>query len=150
MASLYRVGHKLFPLHDPGGAVRTPGRWHSLGQPVLYFSSSLPLAIFEQRANGISFHQLRAEYRFVRVDIDLPRAICEVVPPDFFKSDWMAAKRRTRDFGSAWVTESRSLVLSVKSAVLPTEANYMVNTGHDGFKKLGFSDPAEIPLDSRL
>lgn len=149
MAVIYRVGHKRHDLTDPSGSERTTGRWHGPGQRVLYFSSSLALCILELKVNEISFRDLRRDYHFLRAEVDLSGKSCERTPSHLYKSGWAHARRPTQEFGSVWFSETRSLFLEVRSAVLP-ESNYVVNAAHPDFARMRFSKAEPLPLDSRL
>ena len=148
MTSLYRISRKENRTEDIGGAMRNPGRWHVPGQAVLYFSSSLPLAILEMKANGAPFSELREAYRYGHIEAKVGSGESESVPENFFKKDWTLSLEASRAYGSQWFKERRSLILEVKSAVLPVEKNYLVNTAHPAFARIQFPKPLGIPLDT--
>ena len=56
----------------------------------------------------------------------------------------------TKLLGDAWVSAANSPVLSVPSAVVPEERNYILNPGHDLFVKIQFGPPVPCKLDPRL
>lgn len=147
MQRIYRVGHRQFHIHRPSGRA---ARWNHRDQPILYFASSLSLALLELRANGISFDELRRDYFFITMEMDTGKRDHETVPDSFYRTDWTQSWNDTRDFGSEWFVRGRSLALQVRSAVLPLEMNYLVNAGHRDFKGALLSEPKTIPLDSRL
>jgi RES domain-containing protein len=150
MAVLYRICAKTYSPQDPSGAARSSeGRWHIIGQRVLYLSSSLALCILEMRANGVTFPSIRERYHFSAVDID-PVRYGEEPPASFYAERWAASKETSQRFGSGWYQERNSLLLGVRSAVLTTERNYLVNALHPAFERMKFSEPLEIPLDPRL
>jgi RES domain-containing protein len=120
-----------------------------MGQRVLYFSSSLSLCVLELRANAVSFRRIREAYYYYRLDVELSQN-GEMAPESLYSRDWIPNKRSTQGYGGDWYGRKNSLILTVKSAVLPTECNYIVNTTHTGFDSLVFSASLSIPLDSRL
>lgn len=120
-----------------------------MGQRVLYFSSSLPLCVLEVRANAVSFRRMREEYHFCTLDIDLLQR-GESAPMALYSSAWVLDKRSTQQYGGNWYGRKSSLILTVKSAVLPTDWNYIVNAAHPDFTSIVFSPPLSIPLDPRL
>jgi RES domain-containing protein len=120
-----------------------------VGQRVLYFSSSLPLCVLEVRANAVSFERIRAAHHYCTVDAELSRN-SEIAPDALYFQDWTSHKLRTQQYGGDWYTRKSSLILVVKSAVLSTDTNYIINSTHPAFESLIFSSPAAIPLDCRL
>jgi RES domain-containing protein len=143
-----RTTRRKFSVRDSRGAALRSGRWHHEGQSILYCGSSLSLAVLEQRANTVPFDELREEFHFA--DIEIVGVEIERAPEACYEGDWTADLERTRDFGTAWSKSRRSLVLEVRSAVLPVESNYLINTAHPDFAKVAFSEPRAIPLDDRL
>ena len=150
MTSLFRICDRRYHPEDPTGATRFPGRWHAIGQPVLYFSSSLALAVLELRANGVPFALLREAFHYSQIDVPLNRVDFEAVPPSFFSFDWAHQIDRSRAYGTAWHNELRTQFLKVSSAALSSEMNYVLNAKHAGFAAIRFSKPKPIPLDARL
>jgi RES domain-containing protein len=134
---------------DPSGGYHSEGRWHPRGMPVLYFCTSLPMCIFELRANKVEFDVIRTEYHFIRCDTDPSRSL-EIVPDDFYTENWTLDKKASQAYGESWLKSKRTLFLAVKSAPLPTETNYIVNPSHPDFSGLAFSPPAAVPLDLRI
>jgi RES domain-containing protein len=151
VALLYRISHKSYLPQDPRGAAGTSeGRWHLLGQRVLYFSSSLPMCVLELRVNAISFEQIRRHHHYCAVDIDLMRKKPMTAPDSFYAGNWALHKPASQKFGGDWYNRNASLCLEVRSAVLSTEVNYIVNTAHPDFHSLVFQKSRPVPLDSRL
>ena len=135
---------------DPTGASRTSGRWHNLNQPVLYFSSSLALCVLELKANSVSFATMRKEYHYIEAEVDTDRFSIEEVPDSFYVTSWTQKRELARDYGSEWFKSKKFSVLKVRSAVLPTDSNFILNTMHPDFAGLNFSKPLPVPLDSRV
>ena len=149
MAVLYRICGRAWLPQDPTGAARsTEGRWHVMGQRVLYLSSSLALCVLELRANAISFATIRERFHFSSVEV--PPDHTETLHSSFYPHDWSADKAASQTMGRRWYQRQASLGLMVRSAVLPLELNCIVNTTHQDFGKLHFSRPHAIPLDPRV
>ena len=147
---LYRISGKSYTPQDPtGAAASSEGRWHLLGQRILYFSSSLSLSVLELKVNGVSFETIRKNQHYLRMDVD-ETGRDESIPKSFYSPDWMLDKRDSQRFGADWYTEKRSLFLVVRSAILPVEWNCLVNTLHPDFSGLSFASPLPVPLDPRL
>jgi RES domain-containing protein len=148
--SIYRICRNIYIPQDPSGASQTTGRWHILSQRVLYFSSSLALCILELRANGVSFASIRREYHFTEIEIALEQSKINEVPESFYTKNWAQKINLSREFGSEWFRSAKSTILKMKSAVLPTDYNFILNTTHQNFSQLIFPEPKKIPLDARV
>jgi RES domain-containing protein len=61
-----------------------------------------------------------------------------------------AARTSTKDFGTEWALSLVSVVLSVPSAVVSQERNFILNPKHPDFSKITFSAPKPLPFDPRL
>ena len=149
MTSLYRISRKPFLPQDPNGGYHSEGRWHPLGIPILYFCSSLPMCILEICANKVEFDIIRTGYHYTQCDVEISTSV-EVVPASFYTPDWTINRVASQQYGEGWLKSKRTIFLAVKSAVLPTELNVLVNTAHPNFGSLAFSDPNPVPLDPRL
>jgi RES domain-containing protein len=147
---VFRICSRIKAPHDSSGeALSSEGRWHQKGQRVLYFSKSLAACVLERRSNGVSFHTIRNFDHFSVAKLSA-RASMETIPEGFYEEGWQQRKPRTQEFGSKWYSEKRSLVLRVKSAVLPVEVNFIINASHPEFNGITFTDPMAIELDPRL
>lgn len=56
----------------------------------------------------------------------------------------------TRDIGTRWFEEERSVVLGVPSAIVPIADNYLINPFHPDFQALERGDPVPFSWDARL
>lgn len=150
MLGLYRICRNVYDPADPTGASQTPGRWHVLGQRVLYFCSSLAMCILELKANSISFKAIRHEYLYTNLDINPDNLSIEEAPELVYTKDWVSKRQITQKFGYDWYNSGSSSILKVRSAVLQTDSNYIFNTTHADFSGLNFGKPLIIPLDPRV
>jgi RES domain-containing protein len=66
--------------------------------------------------------------------------------------DWrqLPAPPSTRELGSRWAVETRSVVLRVPSAVVEGEFNYLLNPRHPDFARLEIGEPQRFSFDPRL
>ena len=67
-------------------------------------------------------------------------------------ADWKSAvaPTSTKDIGTQWCKGLKTAILSVPSAVVPSERNYLLNPAHPDFTKIVFSPPQDFPFDPRL
>ena len=89
----------------------------------------------------------------VQITIDIPDDVkILTVPATALPKNWSASEApdETKNLGSAWAKSRETAVLSVPSAVVPSERNVLLNPKHPDFKKITFSKPGPIPFDPRL
>jgi RES domain-containing protein len=58
--------------------------------------------------------------------------------------------KKTKDLGTSWAKSGATAVLSVPSAVVPNERNYLLNPAHPDFSIIRFSAPKAFVFDKRL
>jgi RES domain-containing protein len=56
----------------------------------------------------------------------------------------------TKEYGKAWIAGNSSAVLRVPSAIVPREANYLLNVLHPDFIQIEFGPSEPFYFDSRL
>jgi RES domain-containing protein len=134
---------------DGEGARLFPGRWNPAGVPVVYASEHLSLAVLEVLVH-VRVHQVRIAFH--AFEITIPDALVDVVPDEQLPRGWdgAAIARGTRDFGSTWWRERRSVALSVPSVIVRQERNVVLNPLHPDFAQLEIARPARFRFDERL
>ncbi len=118
--------------------------------PIVYCASSLALASLEY---------------FVHLDSDdWPDdlvAIRAEVPDDvpFESVDWKTLPHKwkvipapvaLRDLGSKWAGSSRTVALSVPSAIIPSEVNVLLNPQHADMARVVIHAPESFAFDPRM
>jgi RES domain-containing protein len=68
------------------------------------------------------------------------------LPADWRSSDPIQA----RALGTKWLLEAQSAALRVPSAVIPREANYLLNPLHPSFEKILLESAVPFEFDVRL
>ncbi|MDT0631455.1 RES family NAD+ phosphorylase [Rubrivirga litoralis] len=131
------------------GAARAPGRFNSMGTPVVYTSDSYALAMLEVRVHVATFRGMRDRVAVsAEVDDDLVEALTVAdLPPDWQERP---APTSTQALGDAWVASGRSAVLRVPSVVVPEQTNYLLNPQHPDFGRIRLGTPAALTVDPRL
>jgi RES domain-containing protein len=56
----------------------------------------------------------------------------------------------SQSIGDAWVQSATHPVLSVPSAIVPEERNYLLNPVHSDFSRIVIERPAAYRIDQRL
>lgn len=133
------------------GARRYGGRWNPKNIPAVYGSEHLSLAVLEFRVNQATYDP---QDGFVYFLFEFDEALVEAVtePPKGWRERFSldGSKTAAQAFGEDWILKSRSAVLSVPSAVLETERNFVLNTRHPDFPKIQIGPKLELNLDLRL
>lgn len=130
------------------GARRYGGRWNKKGVPLVYTACSQSLAMLEMLVQD---EPLRAGYFMIPADIPTGIKI-DRVSVDQLPTNWRkhTALEQLRTIGSDWAVQLSSAVLEVPSAVVPAEANYLLNSKHPDFAELSIGQSQELVTDLRL
>lgn len=142
---LYRLGTALHPVWDGTGAGLHGGRWNPVGAQVIYAAGSLALAMLErlvQRRNLGGTLLVEAE-----VQDDLAIDDLLAAPPPGWR---VLGSPEAVAAGGAWLAAGRTALLRVPSAVVPREANYLVNPVHPDAARLRVGAPEPLEWDARL
>ncbi len=130
------------------GARLYGGRWNRKGVPMVYTAGSQSLALLEMLVQD---DPLRARYVAIAADIPDQVAIARLAE-DELPADWreLGAREGLQELGSAWARGLSTAVLAVPSAVLPAEANYLLNPLHPAFGQIEIGDAQPFFTDLRL
>lgn len=132
------------------GAAKHPGRWNSAGVAVVYTSATLSLAALELFVNS---KPLDIPTALVSVSAEVPDGvkISEIGIADL-PENWRTspAPPALQVLGSAWVQRNDSAVLSVPSAIIPIERNYLLNPAHPDFARIKIRRPEPFGFDARM
>lgn len=94
--------------------------------------------------------QVLAAITWATIPVRIDEPLIEIADSLPHKWHQLPAPSSTREFGSRWVAESRSVALRVPSAVVDGEFNYLLNPRHPDFARLEIGDPQSFSFDSRL
>ncbi len=140
-----RLGTDAHPIWDGGGAAVRGGRWNPSGFPVIYAAGSLSLAMLEFLAQGKDFDRTFLVEAVIPDDVAIDD-LTDRPPPNWRELDSPTALRAGRD----WLVARRTAVLRVPSALVPREANFMINPAHPQATRIRPTDPAPLDRDPRL
>jgi len=113
-----------------------PARWNEKNQFVLYTGSSRSLCALELLVRRASIKGM-IPYKIMLIDLKItPKQIQKIQAKDL-GNNWRTSRAyaELRERGSKWYKKQNALVLSVPSAVIPQEENFIINTVHPDFKK---------------
>ena len=148
MIESWRIDRKLYraTAFTGEGARLYGGRWNSQGVSVVYTAEHRSLAMLEilvhlRKPKDYELYSVKFDESLVQelAAQNLPRN-WDVEPPT---SD-------TQEIGDNWVMSASSAVLSVPSAVVPEERNYILNPRHPDFKQFQIDGPFPCYFDPRL
>jgi RES domain-containing protein len=108
------------------------------------------MCILELKANSVSFQTIREGFHFIKSEIYSDDLKVSEVPESFYTKNWIKEKTLSQKYGNKWFRLKKSPLLKIKSSVLSTDYNFIINTSHPDFSKLKFSEPQKIPLDVKL
>lgn len=147
---VWRICSRRFLAFDGQGARIHGGRWNFPGFPVVYTSASLSLAALELL---VHVDPDSLPVGMVALSARIPEGIAiPAIEERGLPRNWnrYPAPDRLREMGTDWLRSRVSLALSVPSAVIPTERNYLLNRAHPDFHLLEISKPIVFLLDPRL
>lgn len=141
-------GHAAFSGH---GARLTGGRWNSKGVAVAYASATLSLAALEYLTHAEK--RLLTAARLVSCRAEWPDGlVTETAPPPVYAPGWRdtPAPPELAAFGDRWAAEQRSAILFVRSVIIPSEMNVIVNPGHPDAARIAYAAPEPFGYDPRV
>lgn len=134
---------------DGEGARLYGGRWNSPGNRMIYTASSQSLAVLE-----IMVHVSRPDLlrKYVAFAIEFPSKFARTLDQKRLPKNWAAspAPPELQAIGDEWLTKSDSAILTVPSAVIRDESNYLINPAHPDFSTLFIKEPKKFEFDDRL
>lgn len=142
---VYRLGTALHPLWDGTGAALHGGRWNPPGVPVIYAAATLSLAMLERL---VQRRNLRGT---LLVEAEVPDSLgwddlLHNPPPG-----WQAlGSPEAAAAGGAWAAAGRTALLRVPSALVPREANWVINPAHPDALAIRTGSPEPLDWDPRL
>ncbi len=128
------------------GAERRGARWNRIGTPAAYASSTRSLAALEYLAN-VDPEDLPKDLVFVGVSFDESDVELGEPPAGWDRLDSAVAM----NYGEHWLRRFRSLALTVPSAIVKAERNYVLNPAHARARELAVDrDLEDFVFDARL
>ncbi|HXM43415.1 MAG TPA: RES domain-containing protein [Bryobacteraceae bacterium] len=143
-----RICKAKYPANDGEGARVHGGRWNHKGTPMIYCGQTASLAALEVLATSAG---LPSNMVIIQAWIPDTMKIKKLQRADL-PGDWNSAvpSDSTRDIGTDWAASMETAVLSVPSAVVDREKNYLINPRHRDFGLITFSAPEPFNFDPRL
>lgn len=149
---VYRITQTKYAssLFAPGFA----GRWNSEGEGMIYTGGSASLSCLEVLAHKSGAALNSGKFSMAVIEIPDELFIDEIslkelqnLNPDWFK---VIHYPITQKLGNQWISEMKSAVLKVPSAIVDREYNYLMNPLHPDFSRIKILDVIPFNFDSRL
>jgi RES domain-containing protein len=134
------------------GAANDPGRWNSLGLPVIYASTSIALACLETVVHVTGDQGLPLHRWLVAIDVPAEywqQRLC-LEPAELPGWDATPAERSSMGWGDRWLRGQSGLIALVPSVIVPEECNALINPAHPGAGSLVATVIRSWTYDSRL
>ena len=145
---VYRISKKQHADLSGIGGKFTPGRWNFKGTLIVYTASSKSLAILEKLAHVRDFDLLPADLVILTIQIET-LALHEVRQEELTKG-WRTEERITRILGKSFFDNKKSLLYKVPSAIVPSEANYLIDPEHPEIVNCKIIEMEDFEFDKRL
>lgn len=135
---------------DGIGGMYISGRWHTQGNPIVYTASSAALAALEVLVH-VDPLTAPSDLRLLAIEIpdDLSTTVIESTT---LSGDWstVPAPASLQTLGVSWLTSGMSAVLSVPSAVITVERNFLLNPRHPEAQRIRIIGDEAFTFDTRL
>ena len=145
MRSVWRIVQRKYvdDAFSGEGSAKYGGRWNHKRTAVVYASQSESLAQLEVLVRTSRPKDLAL---YVLIEAQIPEELIEILEHNELPEKWRQTPEpnSTRDIGTKWVAEERSVVLAVPSVVVPSELNYVLNPTHPDFSKIKIGKPKAI------
>ena len=132
------------------GGLRSQGRWHTPGRPLVYCTQSPAAALLEMLVRmELALREDPVRYRLLRIDAPDDVSVSVVRASDLERG-WTADQQATQEIGNAWLARRATALLVVPSAVAPETSNVLLNPAHADAARVVLASASKHELDPRL
>jgi len=116
---------------------------------MVYLSEHRSLAALEV---FLQPQPLSATVSYVIIAAQWDDSVMELLPAAELPSTWrsLPSGPASASIGDRWMSEARSAVLAVPSAIIPAETNFLINPAHPEFRRIRIGKPTPFDFDPRL
>ena len=145
---VYRIAKAkyAFSLVASGGAAR----WNSSNKFVIYTAASRALACLENIVH-FSGEGQQGLYRVMVIEIPEDIVVQHIglkdLPKNWFRFE---SYPECQLQGNQWLSDAKSAILSVPSAIIQNEINYLINPLHADFVRIKLLDTEPFAFDPRF
>jgi RES domain-containing protein len=147
---VWRICKRAHAAFDGEGARKAGGRWNPRGVAVVYASETLSLAALELLVHA---DPALLPEDLVAIEADVPESVrVRRIDPEKLPRGWRRhpPPEALAEIGGAWAKSLETPVLSVPSALVPRESNFLLNPAHAEFRRIRVGKPEAFALDARL
>lgn len=144
----WRIARRAYADLSGNGGLKNGGRWHQIGNPVIYASTSIALAALEY-----AVHTALRPKDTVLMTIEVPAdslITIDDVLGGSLPANWPFVEEQTQHVGTDWLTSKRSITLKVPSIVIPLEKNLLLNVAHPRFSEVRICEITPFFFDPRI
>lgn len=125
---LWRIGNHA--TLDGGGGLSAPGRWHTVGQRIVYCAPNPATALLEVLVHAtIDIEDVPVNFRYLEIQAPDSLAIEDVDTSGLGRS-WRTDLAATRRAGDQWLRSGRTALLRAPSVIVPATWNVLFNPRH--------------------
>ena len=138
---------------DGEGGRYTGGRWHTIGNPIVYLAEHPALALLENLVHlEIDPDDVPETYQLLEAEAPDGLAIEKQAAEDLSKrnADWRSDIAFTRTAGDDWLKGGRTALLRVPSVLLPKSTNVLLNPAHPDAGRVKIVATTRPAYDQRL
>ncbi|HEY8928884.1 MAG TPA: RES family NAD+ phosphorylase [Mucilaginibacter sp.] len=150
---VYRIAKNIERANDISGfgSFKFGGRWNSKGTYMLYSSQNSSLAYLE---NLVHFNEADTPPNLYisSIKINDSNKLVYEVPDNAYPANWLSHENiANKLLGDKWMKEKKFIAFKVRSAVNPSEYNFLLNPLFPGYHELITVESIKmIDIDSRL
>jgi RES domain-containing protein len=135
---------------DGVGGLGLSGRWHNVGQRVVYCAPNPATALLEVLVHTeIDIDDVPVNFRYLEIDAPDTLSI-ENVETGGLGDSWRTDQGVTRRLGDQWLQSGGTALLRVPSVIVPATWNVLVNPRHPQSGKIHVARTHRHGLDPRL
>lgn len=149
---LFRITQEQFSGDLSGNGSRLfGGRWNSEGVFAIYTSVTRSMALLETLAHTPAKMLDSKNYQLITLSVP-ESVIPEKISLQSLPISWNIADTRsfTKRLGDKFLSDKKSLLLSVPCVLMPEEINYVINPLHKDMRKVKIISKRRIYFDRRI
>lgn len=132
------------------GGLKTSGRWHNRGVPIVYLAETPALAMLEVLVHfDMTLDEIPKHYQLLEVEY-APRKSISRLSESALPEHWSDDFELTRAIGDEWLASGTSALLRVPSALVPRSYNYLLNPRHSEAAVVQILSARKHMYDTRL
>ncbi|MBI1786171.1 MAG: RES family NAD+ phosphorylase [Acidobacteria bacterium] len=135
---------------DGGGGLSAPGRWHTVGQRIVYCASNPATALLEVLVHAkIDIEDVPVNFRYLEI-VAPDRLAIEDVATSGLGESWRTDLAATRRTGDRWLRSGGTALLRVPSIIVPATWNVLINPRHPASAQIRIIRDHRHGIDPRL